>query len=225
MQIKEENTKRYKEILMSAKIWDFWADRYDRLWVQKHSLGPTREYILEELAEIQKGRTNLLDLGCGPGELLHEIGKRYPRLKLTGVDYSERMLEVSRKRNKGACHEHMDAMDIDKLEGKFGIITCTHSLPYYRDPKAVLHKLSGLMTMNGRLLVGFASGDSIFDKVMLAGVKLTTGKANYPSDSEFRNMVRDDFNVLRMKVIKRAFYMPRIAVYTLSIKTDNRERC
>lgn len=210
---------------MSAKIWDFWADRYDRLWVQKHSLGPTREYILEELAEIQKGRTNLLDLGCGPGELLHEIGKRYPRLKLTGVDYSERMLEVSKNRNKGACHEHMDAMDIDKLEGKFGIITCTHSLPYYRDPKAVLHKLSGLMTMNGRLLVGFASGDSIFDKVMLAGVKLTTGKANYPSDSEFRNMVRDDFNVLRMKVIKRAFYMPRIAVYTLSIKTDNRERC
>lgn len=225
MQKKEENTKRYKEILMSAKIWDFWADRYDRLWVQKHSLGPTREYILEELAEIQKGRTNLLDLGCGPGELLHEIGKRYPRLKLTGVDYSERMLEVSKKRNKGACHEHMDAMDIDKLEGRFDIITCTHSLPYYRNPRAVLHKLSGLMTMNGRLLVGFASGDSIFDKVMLAGVKLTTGKANYPSDAQFREMVRDDFNVLRMKVIKRAFYMPRIAVYTLSIKTDNRERC
>jgi ubiquinone/menaquinone biosynthesis C-methylase UbiE len=210
---------------MSAKIWDFWADRYDRLWVQKHSLGPTREYILEKLEKLVKGRTNLLDLGCGPGELLHEIGKRYPKLKLTGVDYSERMLEVSRKRNIGACHELLDAMHIDRLEGRFDLITCTHSLPYYRDPKAVLHKLSGLMTMNGRILVGFASGDSVFDKVMLSGVKLTTGKANYPSDDEFRKMVKADFNVLDMKIIKRAFYMPRIAVYTLSIKTDNRERC
>jgi len=193
--------------------------------VQKHSLGPTREYILEELKEVSRGRHSLLDLGCGPGELLHEIGRRYPKLKLTGVDYSEGMLEVSRKRNKGACHELKDAMDIDTLDGRFDIITCTHSLPYYRDQKAVLHKLSGLMTLNGRLLVGFASGNSFFDKVMLAGVKLTTGKASYPSDPEFREMVRDDFNILRMKVIKRAFYMPRIAVYTLSIKTDNRERC
>lgn len=210
---------------MSAKIWDFWADRYDRLWVQKHSLGPTREYILEELREVRKGRTSLLDLGCGPGELLHEIGKRYPDLKLTGVDFSEKMLEVSRKRNSGACHELLDAMDIDRLDGRFDIITCTHSLPYYHDPKAVLHKLSRMMTMKGRLLIGFASGDSLFDRIMLSGVKLTTGKAYYPSDREFREMVKSEFNVINMKVIKRAFYMPRIAVYTLSIKTDNRERC
>ena len=59
---------------MALKPWDFWADRYDRLWVQKHSLGPTREYVLETLDEaVRRGEVSvcakLMDLGCGSGIL------------------------------------------------------------------------------------------------------------------------------------------------------------
>lgn len=209
---------------MSAKLWDFWADRYSRLWVQKVSLGPTRECVLSEIKEIALGRKTLLDLGCGPGELLSEIGEIFPQLELTGVDYSPRMLEVSQQRNDKAKHILLDAADLDTLEGRYDIVVCTHSLPYYSNPKEVFRKLSRILTQEGRLIVGFASGNSVYDKAVLSAVKLTTGKAHYPSDREFVDLVQEYFEVLKLNIIKkRAFFMPRIAVYTLSRKRDSRE--
>lgn len=115
---------------MSPKIWDFWADKYDKLWVQRYSLKPTREYVLEELEHVSKGRNSLLDLSCGPGELLLEVSHRYPDIKLTGMDFSKRMLEISAIKNKKATHVLMDVTDLDKVTETFDIIICTHSLPY-----------------------------------------------------------------------------------------------
>ncbi len=213
---------------MSLKPWDFWADRYDRLWVQKHSLGPTREYVLETLDEaIRRGEVSpdarLLDLGCGSGQLLREIGDRRPGFSLTGIDFSGRMLELSQARNPGVRHHLMDAMALDELDEQFDVITCTHSLPYYADARQVLHRLARRLVPDGRLIIGFASGNSRFDRLILAGVKLTTGKAHYPSDRAFRAMVAEDYEVRHLKVIKRAVYMPRIAVYTLVPKSAGEE--
>ena len=208
---------------MSVKLWDFWAERYSRLWVQKVSLKPTRDYVLREITAMVHGCQTLLDLGCGPGELLSEIGEKFPQLELTAVDYSPRMLEISQQRNNKAKHILMDASDVDKLEAIYDMIVCTHSLPYYKDPKDVFRKLSGILTKHGRLIVGFASGDSFYDKIVLSAVKLTTGKAYYPSDKEFVDMVKEHFYVRKLSVVKKAFFMPRIAVYTLSKKMDSRE--
>jgi len=208
---------------MSVKLWDFWADRYSRLWVQKVSLGPTRDYVLSEITAMAHGRQTLLDLGCGPGELLSGIGEKFPQLELTGVDYSPRMLEISQQRNDKAKHILMDAADLDKLEAMYDMIVCTHSLPYYKDPKDVFRNLSRILTKQGRLIVGFASGNSVYDKVVLSAVKLTTGKAYYPSDKEFADMVKEHFYVRKLNLVKKAFFMPRIAVYTLGKKMDSRE--
>lgn len=169
------------------------------------------------------GRQTLLDLGCGPGELLFEIGEKFPQLELTGVDYSPRMLEISQQRNDKAKHILMDAADLDKLEAMYDMIVCTHSLPYYKDPKDVFRNLSRILTKQGRLIVGFASGNSVYDKVVLSAVKLTTGKAYYPSDKEFVDMVKEHFYVRKLNLVKKAFFMPRIAVYTLGKKMDSRE--
>ena len=43
--------------LAKKTIWDFWAPRYHRLWVQRVSLGPTRALIharVEEAAVMQE---------------------------------------------------------------------------------------------------------------------------------------------------------------------------
>ena len=101
------------------------------------------------------------------------------------------------------------------MEGKYDIIICTHSLPYYKEPKNVFKELHRVLKSEGKILVGFASGYSFYDKFVLSFVKLTTGKANYPSDNDFRLLVSPYFNVENLKIIKEKFFMPRIAVYTL----------
>ena len=197
-------------------IWNFWADKYDKLWVQKYSLKPTRNYIVKALSKyIKNDEIKVLDLGCGTGELIFELTNKFNKFEVTGIDFSEKMIEISKKRNPSAKHLKMDASELNILDSKYDIILCTHSMPYYKEPKNVFKHLNNLLSDEGKLLIGFASGDSIYDKFILGFVKLTTGKANYPSDNEFRAMIFPFFEVENLKIIRKKFFMPRIAVYTL----------
>ena len=197
-------------------IWNFWADKYDKLWVQKDSLKPTREYIIKTLSKYKNmEELKVLDLGCGTGELIFELKKEFNNIKITGIDFSEKMIEISKNKNPSAKHILMDVSELNKLDEKFNIIICTHSLPYYKEPKDVFEQLNKMLQDDGRIFAGFASGDSIYDKFILSFVKLTTGKANYPSDNEFRILVSPFFYVKNIEIIRKKFFMPRIAVYTL----------
>lgn len=198
-------------------IWNFWADKYDKLWVQKYSLKPTRDYIIKVLTDIDNINKNIkiMDLGCGPGELISELTKKFSNIEVTGIDFSEKMLEISSKRNPTAKHNKMDTANLCDLDGQYDIIICTHSLPYYKQPKSVFKQLHRLLKSDGKILVGFASGNSFYDKVILSFVKLTTGKANYPSDNDFRQLINQYFSVSNLEIIKEKSFMPRIAVYTL----------
>lgn len=195
------------------KIWDFWAKRYNRLWVQKYSLEPTRRYIRSQL-NLDKD-LKVLDLGCGPGELIEEILKINPNVNITGLDFSEGMLDVSIKRNPRARHIHMDVADLHILKEEYDIIISSHSLPYWKDAKKVMDNLYNNLRPNGKLIIGFASGQTLYDKLALFFVKFTTGFAKYPSDPEFRKLVDTNYQVKEMKIIRERNYMPRIAIYTL----------
>lgn len=201
---------------MKSSIWNFWAERYDRLWVQRYSLKPTRNYILKALSEMKTNDIiRVLDLGCGPGQLIEEMSEKFSNLEITGIDFSDRMLEVSKSKNPQARHIKMDADELYKLRDTFNVIICTHSLPYYKEPEIVMKELCRLLKDSGRVFMGFASGDSFYDKFILSFVKLTTGPANYPSDKNFRGLVSSYFQVEKLNIIKEKCFMPRIAVYTL----------
>lgn len=198
---------------MKSKIWDFWAKRYNKLWVQKYSLRPTREYLLNIIPKDEN--LKVLDLGCGPGELIEEILKINPKLDITGIDFSQGMIDISKERNPKAKHIKMDVKDLGNIEEKFNIIVCTHSLPYYKDIDQVMKDLDSILLDEGMVYLGFASGNSLYDKFVLSFVKLTTGPAYYPSDRDFRKLISPYFNIEDLKIIKEKIFMPRIAIYTL----------
>ncbi len=201
---------------MKKSIWNFWADKYDTLWVQKYSLKPTRNYILEALSQFNESNyMKVLDLGCGSGQLIAEILGNFSNIEITGIDFSRKMLEISKSRNPQARHINLNAEELHKLDESYDLIICTHSLPYYKKPENVMKELGRLLADNGRILIGFASGNSLYDKFILSFVKLTTGPANYPSDNEFRKLVSPYLMAENLKIIKEKFFMPRIAVYTL----------
>jgi len=208
--------------MRKSDIWNFWADKYDKLWVQKYSLTPTRNYVIKVISEYYKKdnsndseKIKILDLGCGPGELIKGIYDKFENAEITGVDFSEKMLEVSKKINPKAKHIKMDVAKLYNLKEKFNIIICTHSFPYYNEPEKVIEELNRLLEDDGIIHIGFASGNNLYDKFALAFVKITTGPANYPSDVNFRKLVKPYFNVEKLKIIKEKSFMPRIAVYSL----------
>ncbi len=205
---------------MKQEIWNFWSNKYHKLWVQKFSLKPTRNYILNHIKENYNIDENIekikvLDLGCGPGELIEELQNNFKSFHITGVDFSEGMLNVSKTRNPKAKHIHLDVKDLNKLKDRFNIIICTHSLPYYKEPEKTMKELNRLLIDDGKIYMGFASGNNLYDKFVLSFVKLTTGPANYPSDDKFKQLINPYFKIEKLKIIKEKSFMPRIAVYTL----------
>jgi len=202
---------------MSGKLWDFWAGKYHGLWVQKYSLKPTRDYILQVMGELGKREepVRILDVGCGPGELMAELQSQFEKAELTGIDFSSGMLAISRQKNKRAKHLKMDVADLGTLKERYQVIVCTHSLPYYKEPEKVMRNLHRLLADDGILYMGFASGNSLYDRLLLSLVKLTTGPASYPSHEKYKGLVRPYFLIEHVKIIRERPFMPRIAVYTL----------
>ena len=61
---------------MSGNIWNEIANKYERLWVQKYSLAPTRKKIVELIREFKSNDNfKLLDIGCGTGQLIGDLIK------------------------------------------------------------------------------------------------------------------------------------------------------
>ena len=65
---------------------------------------------------------SLLDIGCGDGRFLREIRLAYPNLKLTGIDSSEKALDLAKQMNPELEFEQRDILD-SPLETKWDVIT------------------------------------------------------------------------------------------------------
>ena len=147
--------------------------------------------------------------------MLKQLQSKSNKLDLTGVDFSEEMIKQSQLKNTQAKHYILDVNDLDTIDKSYDILTCTHSLPYYKNLAEILDKFYNKLNPDGTIYLAFASGDSLYDKIVLSFVKLTTGPANYPSDKTFRKLLPECLEIKSRQVIKKRWFMPTIAVYTL----------
>ena len=237
-----------------SKVWDFWSRFYDRLWVQRVSLGPTRRAVAAKLAGRLSPATRVLDVGCGIGELLGELSQgaikdqasastntsasadgqeSSPGLFL-GVDASPGMIERARNRHPELTFEVRDASRLrglavgDEAQGQgqsgFDVILCTHSLPYYADPEQVLADMAALLGPGGVLLLAQASANSFYDEAVLSLVKLTTGTASYYSIEALKRLAAARFEVASVEKVPTAWFMPSIILMVLRLKDPGMER-
>ncbi len=199
---------------MSSRIlWDYWAKFYNRLWVQKWSLGPTREMIINYIQTMPKTKAelNILDMGCGTGQLLQELGVIFHNqsMHLTGVDYSRGMLKIARQENPDINFIHSDVLDFSVTE-RYDLIIASHTLPYYEDQATALRRMVDQLKPGGTLLVANASANNLYDQLCLLMIKITTGSAHYPSIQEMRAMVDQFMPDVSISTVKTAWFVPTI---------------
>ena len=74
------------------------ANKYDKI-NDTISLFTHRRFRQRALAEIpDKDYETIVDLCCGTGDMSEILKKRYPNSKIIGIDFSENMLNIARKR-------------------------------------------------------------------------------------------------------------------------------
>lgn len=225
-------------------VWDKLASKYDKLWLQKYSLTPTRQKIhtlIDDIIQKQDYASReeyidticILDIGCGTGQLALELNEKYSNLNLPifilGVDKSEEMLTIARTKtnsnNIAFKKFHMGKDGIDDLLNllpdnckKFDIICCCHSFPYYEDKHRVLIDTQAILADYGTALFFQASINSIYDKFALSIIELTAEKADYLSKEDFITIVNDYLQVDATYIIKEIFYAPTICGFQLTQK-------
>lgn len=203
----------------SIKVWDYWAGKYESLWVQKYSLSPTRRDIIKEIKKLIKPGTScsILDMGCGTGQLIRDMQNEFRGfdIKYTGVDFSPEMIKISKSNAPGSAYFNCSVDDFSAPKESFDIIVCSHSFPYYPNKGVAIDKLCCLLKEDGCLLLAQASANSLYDNIAMFFVKFTTGSAKYLSVKEIQALIQNKFNLVKVHRIKEKFYMPSICLFLL----------
>ena len=109
---------------------------------------PTLFSLLPDLKDKR-----ILDLGCGTGERCIDYIKRGAS-KVTGVDISEKMLEVAKSRNSDPSIEYlkMPMEDIGAIDGTFDLVISSLALHYVEDFAGVVKNVRRLLCDGGIFL-------------------------------------------------------------------------
>ncbi|MBI2185425.1 MAG: class I SAM-dependent methyltransferase [Thaumarchaeota archaeon] len=122
----------------------------------------------------------VLDVGCGSGRDLVSLARRY-NCKAIGVDYSEKMVEIAKRRvdanglGDRVTVKKADAHDLPFNDGEFDIVY-TQSVLLQLDKDKAVREFSRVLKQDGHLgSLEFAWEDEV-DEELLARIQELTGE-------------------------------------------------
>lgn len=204
---------------MKYQKWENLARKYNRLWVQKYSLGPTRREVLKIVLPKLKANeaVKIFEAGCGTGQLIREIAGQNPQIDYLGIDAAQNMIDIAKESAKGP-NIRFEVSPIENFISaeKYDIIICTHAFPYFPDKEDVLCKFAKSCNPGATVIIANSSTNSLKDLIINFFLKATTSKARYLSVKEMKVLFQNaGLNLQEVKVIREKFYMPTIALFHL----------
>ena len=125
-----------KEYLSKVNKMDLYNDTYDRF-----------------CQVIMKKNPEILEIGCGPGNITKYLYSKRPDFKILGIDLAPSMIQLAQINNPQADFRVMDCRDIGKLNRKFEAIICGFCMPYLskQEVSKMIADFSDLLKPNGLL--------------------------------------------------------------------------
>jgi len=204
-------------------VWEKLAHKYNHLWVQKYSLGPTRREVLKIVSPLigSKEQVRILEVGCGTGQLIREISEKHGNIDYLGIDVAANMIEIA-KRDNIADHLKFEVVaagsQSDCLSGEFDLILCTHAFPYFPNKAEVITWMSMHSKQGATVIIANSSTNSLKDFMINFLLKATTSKAKYLSIKQMRVLYEAHFALKEVRIIREKKYMPTIALFHLERK-------
>jgi ubiquinone/menaquinone biosynthesis C-methylase UbiE len=130
---------------------------YDRL--SRWTLRGLYHRVARDVAAVAAPGGLVVDVGTGPGRLLHVLAGRRTDLRLAGMDVSADMIEVG----QGVAREHglerrisLQVADVSALpyrDGEVDLLVSTLSMHHWPDLDAAAGELGRVLRPGGRLLL------------------------------------------------------------------------
>lgn len=145
-------------------LFDAKAETYDDFCLTPlgHFVDTVERELIGKVAKPLRGES-AVDLGCGTGSYtywLQELG-----LSVIGVDISEKMLEVARRKGSGrVSFIRADLVHLPLESDRFDLAVCNLALEFVSDPAAALKEGYRILKPGGRLVVGLIGKNSPWAK-------------------------------------------------------------
>ena len=161
----------YKE---TSASWNKVAKLYEKSFMNVSLYDESYSYYYNL---IPKGGNEILEIGCGPGNITKYLLKHNPRLQITGLDIAPNMVTLAKKNNPTANFRVMDCRSINTIKSKFNGIVCGFCIPYLieKDTYKLLKDCNNLLIQGGILYLSFVEGDS-YSSIYMKG---STGNGMY----------------------------------------------
>ena len=153
----EENVKNF---------WNFYAQFPEMYFTYQYG-----EKIVSRLSKYLRGKSNVLDYGCGTGYLIAHLLNS--TLEVTGVDFSEDSIEVvnnkfKSKNNFKGAFQPGDIVQNENLKNKFEIITLIEVIEHLDDYylEETIANLKKLVSQNGIVIFTTPNDENLQDSLV-----------------------------------------------------------
>ena len=127
-----------------------WAKHYAR--TDRSFLGLTDKLLGRASA---RRLAKVLDIGCGAGELSMALGRGHPHAKVVGVDVSDELIEVAKRRGRNLSNvdfETADAAEWDRAGFAPDLLVSRHGVMFFGQPVAAFSHLAEIASADARLV-------------------------------------------------------------------------
>ncbi len=146
---------RYKE---TFETWNKIASLYQDEFMDLDLYNETYDFICNS---IIKEKAEILEIGCGPGNITKYLLSKRPDFNIYGIDIAPNMVELAQRNNPTAIFAIMDSRQINKLETKYDGIICGFCIPYLSqtDCSKFILDCYNLLNDDGLIYISFVEGD------------------------------------------------------------------
>lgn len=139
------------------------SENYDHLWAElpdfiQHNPGARhrRRKILKLLQKVSF--SSVLDVGCGPGELLLSLKRAFPQVQhFEGVDLSPEIIARSAAQFPEMKFSTLN-VETSALPRKFDLILCSEVIEHLEDRSVAYHHLTQMLNPGGYLVITCPTG-------------------------------------------------------------------
>ena len=175
------------KIEINKKFFNIIAPFYDKGLLGKFLFN----IIYRTTDEIKiKKNSRVLDAGCGTGNLLYILERKNLNLKLYGIDSSEKMLKIARKKAMTADIRNISVMNLDKKFKKnyFDYIFNVDAFHHFPNREIVMKSFHRILKHNGKLIITDFDFGVVFNFIFSA---LEPGNTGNYSKEQLRKLFKE----------------------------------
>ncbi len=178
------------------ETWNKLASLYEEKFMHLTIYNETYDYICRC---IIKEKANILEIGCGPGNITKHLLSLRPDFNILGTDMSPNMIELAEKNNPQAKFRVMNADEISILQESFDGIVSGFCIPYLSETetKKLIQDSYSLLNENGLLYLSFVEGSPEKSGFLTSSMGLRTYFYYHQEENTTHKLEQNQFKVLK----------------------------